>query len=70
MTVFIERTPDGAIKGVYANKQPGYAEEAMPADHPDIAAFMARVAAPPPRDLLAELDALKAQLAALKGGHP
>lgn len=41
MTVFVQRT-DGKITGVYANAQPGYAEEELPADHPEVVEFMKR----------------------------
>lgn len=39
LMVYVERGPDGAVKGVYRCKQPGYAEEQLPADHPDVVAF-------------------------------
>lgn len=38
--VYVERDGEGAIKGVYANPQPGYATEALAADHPDVVAFL------------------------------
>lgn len=43
MTVFVERR-NGVVVGVYARQQPGYAEEEIAADHPDVVAFLA----PPP----------------------
>lgn len=50
MTVYVERDSGGAIKGVYQNPQPGYAEEAIDDQHPDVLAYLA-----PPSD--AELTA-------------
>lgn len=41
--VWVERDDNGAIKGVYANLQPGYAEEQLPGDDPDVAAFRATI---------------------------
>ena len=35
---YVERR-DGQIVGVYAKRQPGYAEEQLPDDHPDIEAY-------------------------------
>jgi hypothetical protein len=35
---YIERK-DGKVIGIYANAQPGYAEELLADDHPDIVAF-------------------------------
>ena len=43
---FVERDQLGAIKGVYAVRQPGYAEEELPDDHPDVVAFRAPKPAP------------------------
>lgn len=40
-TVYAERAQDGTIKGLYARRQPGYAEEALDEDHPDVVAFRA-----------------------------
>lgn len=39
-TVFVERRA-GAIVGVYAQLQPGIAEEELPADHADVLAYRA-----------------------------
>lgn len=45
---FVERYPDnatgdgitpGAVKGVYAWRQPGYAEEELSDDHPEVIVF-------------------------------
>ena len=38
--MFIERDKDGKIKGVYANPQPGYADEELADDHPEVLAFL------------------------------
>jgi len=49
---FVERAKDGSIKGVYAQRQPGHADEELPDDHADVVAFNARMEsilfAPPP----------------------
>lgn len=34
--VWIERHADGRIKGLYASRQEGYAEEALPNNHPEV----------------------------------
>lgn len=39
--VFVERE-NGAIVGVYSLMQPGYAEEELASDHPDVVAFVNR----------------------------
>lgn len=36
---FVERTPQGAIKGVYVQRQPGYAEEELEDDAAEVVAF-------------------------------
>ena len=38
---YVERAADGAIKGAYANEQPGYAEEWLPDDDATVIAFRA-----------------------------
>jgi hypothetical protein len=38
-TVWVQRGLGGVIKGVYANRQPGYAEEELPADDAEVIAF-------------------------------
>jgi hypothetical protein len=43
--MFIERDEAGKIKGVYSQPQPGYAEEELPDDHPDVMAYLN-----PPKD--------------------
>lgn len=37
--VYVQREKDGRIKGVYANKQPGYAEESLSDDNESVIAF-------------------------------
>jgi hypothetical protein len=60
-TVFVERGSNGAIKGVYANRQPGYAEEEMASDHADVVDFRVRIDAPAPSpDPIAKLQAFLA----------
>jgi len=44
--LYVERAADGTIKGLYRQPQAGYAEEALAADHADVAAFEARTSAP------------------------
>lgn len=58
---YVERAPNGALKGVYAARQKGYAEEELRDDHPDVVAFRDR-ALPQARDIVAELDALAAKV--------
>lgn len=41
MNVFVERDATGIIKGVYQNPQPGYADEELPDDAPEVVAFRA-----------------------------
>lgn len=56
MTVFVERQ-GGAVVGVYANLQPGRAEEALADDHADVLAFFN-----PPPDLAAYAAAIQAHV--------
>lgn len=37
--VFVERNPDNQIVALYAMSQPGFAEEELADDHPDVVAF-------------------------------
>jgi hypothetical protein len=39
-TLWVERDARGKVKGVYANRQPGYADEELAANHPDIVAYL------------------------------
>lgn len=39
MTVYVQRT-EGAISGVFANPQKGYAEEALSADDPEVVSYL------------------------------
>ncbi len=39
MTVYVQRT-EGAISGVFANLQEGYAEEALASDDPEVLAYL------------------------------
>ena len=50
---YIERDIAGLVKGTYNDRQPGYAEEWIAADHPEVLTFEAAVQA--------KLDAVKAQ---------
>ena len=44
---YVSRDETGAINGVYANPQPGYGEEYLPDDDPEVTAFLATMNAPP-----------------------
>jgi hypothetical protein len=37
---FVERDQDGKIKGIYANPQPGYAEEFLAGDKAEVVAYL------------------------------
>jgi hypothetical protein len=39
--IYVERAADGSIKGLYANSQRGYAEEALDNGDPEVVAFRA-----------------------------
>lgn len=66
--MYIERAQDRTIKGVYTAPQKGYAEEEIADDDPAVLAFLARQS-PAPRDLAAEIDALKAEVARAKAAE-
>lgn len=67
--MFYSRDKGGAIDGCYADRQ-SFPCEKLPDDHPDVMAWRAKLAPPPkPRDLPAELDALKARIAKLEGAR-
>lgn len=66
--MFYSRDRTGAIDGCYVNPQ-SFPVEKLPDDHPDVAAWRAKAAPPKPRDLLAEIDALKARIAKLEGAR-
>ena len=52
---FVQRDYGGKVKGLYANAQPGYAEEFLPDDHADVLAYRKEHPAPPlPPPLSAE----------------
>lgn len=38
--VWVQRDAAGAISGVYANRQPGYAEESLAANDPSVVAYL------------------------------
>lgn len=54
-TVFVQRI-NGVVKGVYANRQEGYAEEELPDDHSDVAEFRVRVNTPDPQTQIDTLE--------------
>ncbi len=69
---FVQRDQNGTVTGVYANRQPGYAEEELAANHSEITVYRApKIAAVDPvrvfldelRDSPAKLDRLKALVA-------
>jgi hypothetical protein len=63
---FVQRSTDGAIVASFARPQPGLAEEGLPIDDPELVEFEN----PPmvsPRNVVAELDALKRDMETLKG---
>ena len=64
-TVYVQRSQQGAIVGMFGARQPGLAEEAIDDRAAEAVAFRDR-AEPAPRDLAAELDALKANVARAK----
>ncbi len=41
MTWYVRRRGDGSIASAHGTRQPGYAEEALPDDHPEIIALLA-----------------------------
>lgn len=63
---YVECNPDRTIKGVYGPRQPTIADEEIDDAHPGVIASRSRAAPPPGRDLAAEIDALKADLARAK----
>lgn len=57
MNRFIERDETGKVKGIYAQRQPGYAEEEMADDAPELVAWRsARDNAARALSRLAEID--------------
>jgi hypothetical protein len=48
---YVSRDDSGNITGCFANKQPGFAEEYLPDDDPEVLAFLeAQDATPPPSE--------------------
>ncbi len=41
--MFIQRNDQGVVTGVFAARQDGFAEEFLPADHPEVLAYLASV---------------------------
>jgi len=65
--MFVERDENGQVKGLYACLQPGYAEEELADDHPDVVAYRqaledAKNAPPPKTELEKRLEALETLL--------
>lgn len=46
---------DGVVNGTYANEQPGYAEEYLPDDNPEVVVYLNPPPPPPTADLQAAL---------------
>jgi hypothetical protein len=45
---YVSRDGSDSINGLYANLQPGFAEEYLPDDDPDVVAFLESMALQPP----------------------
>lgn len=45
---YVSRNDSGDINGVYANPQPGYGEEVLPDDDPEVVAFLESLKLPLP----------------------
>jgi len=46
MDYYVSRDSNGHINGLYANRQPGFAEEVLPDTDPEVAAFLAATSKP------------------------
>ncbi len=65
--MFVQRDGQGNIKGVYAQRQPGYAEEEVAADHADVVTYRtAPLTRDPVTEWLSDLRANPAKLDKLK----
>lgn len=58
--VYVQRNGEGAITGIYARPQPGYAEEAIASDHADVVAFLTPSSVPQTITKLQAILAIKA----------
>ena len=70
---YVERDVNGKINGSYANRQPGYAEELVADNHPDLIEFLKPKPLPLPTPLQELEEFLKAKpsrIAALKALLP
>jgi hypothetical protein len=68
-TVWVQRNDAAAICGVYANQQPGFADEELASDNPEVVAYLA----PPPPEPTAQNELLydhENRLRALEGQPP
>jgi hypothetical protein len=45
--VWVQRDETGVIVGVFANQQPGFADEQLPVDDPAVVAFLNPLPSPP-----------------------
>lgn len=66
--MYIERDNQGVIKGVYRQRQPGYAEEELPDDDPRVTEYLTRQQQKPrltPEQKLAALGLTVEELKAL-----
>lgn len=72
MSRWVQRDKDtGEVTGHFANPQPGYAEEELPDDHPELKAFhkrreLARLAVSPHKALEERITELERALAELR----
>ena len=69
--IWVQRNDTGAICATFANQQPGYADEQLPADHPEVVEFLNQ---PPPASGTAPQNELlydhENRLRALEGQPP
>lgn len=65
---YVQRDKDGKVIGHFARPQPGTAEEALPDDHPDIAAFNTPAPTPDPVDDFLSNPVTKALIDAVNDG--
>jgi hypothetical protein len=54
---FVQRNGGNQVIGVFANKQPGVAEEELADDHPEVAAFRSKLFSDDPRKAAIKAEA-------------
>jgi hypothetical protein len=67
---YVSRDAGSHINGVYANQQPGFAEEFLPNDDPEVVAFLAPPPHQPPTPETAVLYDHENRLRAIEGQPP